>query len=837
MKEFDDFDCDKSSLRGFVKARNLLEYFDPKENYSAYSKILHDLKMNTADPVDLELLGELTHRLGNLNDAENIYKSVLAVNGESEIALKGLSIIMADDGRLVEALEMAGRAVCYNPQDDEARTILGRIQLIMGRFKDATLTFREAIINNSSNGLAKKYLAISLCELEAYQDACDVFEEIESDLVTFNFYELMSYGAALVNTSKFEKAKSIFSQAIASDHSAIAPIMNLGLCYQKLNDLSTALKYYNIACERFPGNKETLNNRGVVKRDLQDFSGALEDFNEAIHLDPNYGESLYNRGAIFKSLNRLEEAKNDYRRVLVGSPADYGALISLAEIYLLENDKVEALKVIEHTLREYPGDVTSLTNLLNIFHKSRAFDEAMSICASLESKLSDPTSIIGHRIHLQMQTCFWDDFYENKKFIESEINSGNGSFHPLVVTGLIESALMQRKNAENYGSRLISRQRASPDWRPKLESAAFGRRIRVGYFSSDFRKHAVSALIVGVLENHCRDRFELLAYSFAPGDGDEMTRRVKSCFELFVDIRGLSDEDVVTLARSHKLDIAIDLNGFTTYCRTGIFKSRVAPHQINFLGFPGTMGISEIDYIIGDEFIIPAAAEGFYTEKVIRLPNCYQPNSLRPRTAGHYLKRAELGLPDSAFVFCCFNNSWKITPSIFDLWVRILRDVPGSVLWLLEDNIKVSANLRRECEKRGFDKNRLIFAPRVGHQAHIDRHAFIDLFLDTYPYNAHTTASDALSMNIPIITRAGESFASRVAGSLLNSIGLPQLVVRSELHYHNLAVTIANDRQLLANIKRAMAGSQELNRLFDVQRFARELESVYAGMLQSDLGW
>jgi predicted O-linked N-acetylglucosamine transferase (SPINDLY family) len=337
-------------------------------------------------------------------------------------------------------------------------------------------------------------------------------------------------------------------------------------------------------------------------------------------------------------------------------------------------------------------------------------------------------------------------------------------------------------------------------------------------------------LIAGLFEAHDRTRFDITAISIGPDSNDEMRARLRSAFDRFVDVRYKSDQEVALLLRELEIDIAVDLQGFTQHCRPGILSHRAAPVQVNYLGYPGTMGADYIDYIIGDRCVIPPEHHPGYAEKVVYLPDCYQVNDSKRRIAARTPTRAELGLPEKGFVYCCFNNNHKISPRVFDVWMRLLNKVQGSVLWLLEDNKTVARNLRQEAERRSIASGRVIFAPRVKMEEHLARQRLADLFLDTLPYNAHVTASDALWVGLPVVTHIGGAFAGRVAASLLNAVGLPELLTSSWEDYEALALKLATSPAMLADIRAKLALNRTTHPLFDTGRFRRHIESAYVTM-------
>jgi len=357
-----------------------------------------------------------------------------------------------------------------------------------------------------------------------------------------------------------------------------------------------------------------------------------------------------------------------------------------------------------------------------------------------------------------------------------------------------------------------------------------GNRIRLAYLSADFREHPTAYLMAELFERHDRDRFEVFAFSFGTDDGSAMRRRLEGAFDHFIDVRQMSDADVAQHMAALGIQLAIDLMGHTKDSRPGILARRPAPVQVNYLGYLGTMGAEFIDYILVDPFVVPADQQPFYTEKLVHLPDCYQVNDRKREIAEQTPSRVECGLPEDGFVFCCFNNHYKITPAVFDIWMRLLQTVPGSVLWMLGGQEATERNLRREAASRHIDAERLIFAPRKKLPEHLARYRVADLFLDTLPCNAHTTASDALWVGLPVVTCAGRAFAGRVAGSLLHAVGLPELVTESHEAYEALALKLATDPQQLNSLRERLARNRGIAPLFDTDRFRGHIEAAYTRM-------
>ena len=429
---------------------------------------------------------------------------------------------------------------------------------------------------------------------------------------------------------------------------------------------------------------------------------------------------------------------------------------------------------------------------------------------------------------MKMSLCDWSNLGALIPDLIAKIQQAKKVTTPFAVLGLIDDSALQRRATETWISDMYPASHALPP----LSICRRHERIRIGYYSADFQAHATTHLMAGLFERHDRRRFELLAFSYGPDERDDMRKRLAGAFDQFLEVRTKSDIDIARISRELGIDIAVDLKGFTQDARTGIFSYRAAPIQVSYLGYPGTIGAPYIDYLIADHTLIPPESHQQYSEKIVYLPHSYQVNDRKRPIADKVFARAELGLPPTGFVFCCFNNNYKITPDMFDSWMRILGQVAGSVLWLLEDNSTAANNLRREAQTRDVDAERLIFARRMPMPEHLARHRAADLFIDTLPYNAHTTASDALWVGLPVLTRIGQSFAARVAASLLNAAGLPELIATTQEQYEAKAVELAGTPGQLAELKERLHRNRLTMPLFDTEQFAVHLENAYTQMYE-----
>jgi predicted O-linked N-acetylglucosamine transferase (SPINDLY family) len=619
-----------------------------------------------------------------------------------------------------------------------------------------------------------------------------------------------------------------YDGALASAPGSAEVHYNRGLILHRMGRHEQAREAYGRAIAARPGFAAAHNNLGVVLRDLGDPAQALECHDRAIALDPASAEAHNNRGVVLRELRRHGDALRSYQRALESRPgfaqAHFNAGNALADLGRHE----EALQCQDRAIALEPGYVDAHVRRGIALRDLGRRAEAVESYARARALDPDFEWLEGLWLNARMQVCDWADLSRHVERLAGKVERGERAAHPFPLLAMPGTAAVQRKAAETW----VQARHPQRELLPAVAMDSRRERIRVGYFSADFFEHATSYLVAELLERHDRAAFEVSAFSFGPDTRDAMRVRVAGAVERFVDVRGQSDGEVARLARGLGIDIAVDLKGFTEDSRTGIFALRAAPIQVNFLGYPGTMGAPYIDYLVADATVVPEGHEARYAERIVRLPDSYQPNDSKRRIAERAFTREEAGLPAAGFVFCSFNNNYKIVPATFDIWMRLLGRVEGSVLWLLQDNEQAAANLRAEAARRGIDPGRLVFAKRLPLDEHLARHRLADLFLDTLPYNAHTTASDALWAGLPLLTCLGETFAGRVAASLLRAAGLPELVTATPEAYEALAMELATDAGRLGQLRRRLAENRLEAPLFDARRFARHLESAYARMVE-----
>jgi predicted O-linked N-acetylglucosamine transferase (SPINDLY family) len=568
---------------------------------------------------------------------------------------------------------------------------------------------------------------------------------------------------------------------------------------------------------------------GLAHLKQKRFREAEQSFEKSLQYIPDRASTLTNLSVAKIKLHKLQEARELIMRSLAIEPNNPEGYLNLGTIHLEQKNYSEAIACFDraHELNgQYIDALINKGNALGQLKKNKEVVETFELALKLQP---DYNWLLGMVLHAKMKICDWRNFDESLNQLKVCIQNQVKAVKPWTFLSLVDDPVLQKQSSEIFIKaeypELIQGGR-----RPKKETNT---KLRIAYFSADFHNHATSYLMAELFEMHEKSTFELHGFSFGPKNKDEMQFRVMKAFEYFHEVSEKSDEEIAEFAKKLNLDIAIDLKGYTEGARTGIFAKRCAPVQVNYLGYPGTMGADFMDYIIADRELIPLDMESNYSERVYCLPGSYQVNDRQRKISQKATFKAEFGLPDTGFIFCCFNNNFKINPHVFDLWMLLLKKVAGSVLWLLEDNSEAKNNLIKEAQARGVDRARLVFAPRMRLDEHLSRHKHADLFIDTFPYNAHTTCSDALWAGLPVLTMVGQSFASRVSASLLKAVHMPELIAQSENDYIERAVSIAQNPSLLSELKTKLANNRLTCPLFDTRTFVKEIESAYKLMVNS----
>ncbi|HYM18089.1 MAG TPA: tetratricopeptide repeat protein [Micropepsaceae bacterium] len=691
------------------------------------------------------------------------------------------------------------------------------------------------------------------------KEAAEIYRQILRSAPR-NFDALHALGLVRYQSGDLVEAERLLAQALNVNPQAVDARLNHALLLFRLGRVDESLQSFNGAIATKPDFVEALVDRGNALAQLRRYEEALADFNRVAELRPGWAFAWGNLGRLLGTMGRPLEALASFGKALKLEPKNPDLLRFRAdalflmkrnseaaqayEIYLalkpddaqawnnrgvalIESRRpVEALPCFEKAVGLQPKDAEAWSNRGNVLFELKRFDEAAEAYHRALAIEPDLSFVRGFLVQCRLRSCDWRFLDRDRAEIEAGVRAGKPVLDPLGSLFILRSPEDQLRCAR------ISAADGFASLPPPLWKGERYRhdRIRLAYLSADYRPHPVAFLIAGVFEHHDRKRFETIGISFGPGQDSSIHGRIARGFEHFYDVRNKGDLEVASLLRELEVDVAVDLMGFTEHCRTGILSHRPAPVQVNYLGFPGTMGAPHIDYLLGDRIVIPEADRKFYSEQIVYLPDAYQANDSKREIASRSFTRTELGLPDDGFVFCCFNNNFKITDEFFAVWMRLLAQNQRSVLWLLMDNPSVVRNLRERASASGIAPERLVFAPRTTPAEHLARQQAADLFLDTLPYSAHTTASDALFVGLPLVTCLGTTFAGRVAASLLTAVGLPELITRSLDEYEALATRLARNPTELRSIREKLAANGKTYPLFDTTRMTRNLENAFAAM-------
>jgi protein O-GlcNAc transferase len=638
---------------------------------------------------------------------------------------------------------------------------------------------------------------------------------------------LLANANALFQRGRLADADDLYRQIldVAPDH--VIALNNRGVALEQLNRLDEALTSLDSALAIKPDYADACYNRGIVLLKMQRFDEAVASYDHALAIRPDYAEALSNRGIAMMELNLLDGALASFDRALA-IKADYADASYNRGIVLMKLERpTEALASFDAALAIKTDYAEAFSNRGAALQALKRHEEALAVFERVLAVNPDHPHALSALATSALEACDWRLTERVAPLLRRWIVEQGGSVAPFLMLFYSDDPSLQLQCARNFAGHTIS---VAP--RPPRRPASQHERIRIAYVSADFRNHPMAHLTAELFELHDRARFEVIGISFGPEDRSEIRARVVAAFDGFHDVRSKSDRDIAALIEDLEIDIAVDLMGHTRNSRPGIFAQRPAPIQVSYLGFPGTVGVDFIDYIIADPMALPLDQQPYYTEKIVHLPETYWVNDSKLTISERAPTRGEAGLPEQEFVFCCFNKSAKITAPVFEVWMRLLSAVEGSVLWLLRDNAVAERNLRAEAAHRGIDPDRLVFADKLELDRHLARHRLADLFLDTLPYNAHTTATDSLQAGLPVVTRLGATFAGRVAASLLSAIGLPELIARSLAEYEALALKLAGDREYLGDIRTRLTQNRETFPLFDTDRFRRHIEAVYTTMVE-----
>ena len=615
-------------------------------------------------------------------------------------------------------------------------------------------------------------------------------------------------------------AQNIYLRLLKKNSNNSNLLFLLGTTYVQQKNYQKGKEYLNISIKINSNFAESYNSRGIIFAEEGKYQNAIEDYDKALSLKQDYFDANLNKAVALKNISEFNESIKHLEICIKLKPNDpriYNNLGNLCKNLKKYNSAKkyysEALRLNKNFAEAYNNRGELLQLHFDEFEKAvQDFDKAIKINKDLHY-------IKGKKLHAKMSLHDWGSYDEELKIIKDEIKNKKKTIYPFTHMSLIDDPGQQKNITELY----LENNRFIPS---KQIIKLTNNKIIIGYFSAEFHNHAVMHLMLDVFKNHNKSEFKIYGFSIGPTK-DEWTEKVKGYFDEFIDVSDMSDTEIKSLSEKLKLDIAINLTGHTFNARNSIFFKQMAPKQVNYLGYPGTMGSKFYDYIIADKIVIPEENRKYFSEEVIYLPNCYQANQKKIEISCKNSNKKDFGLPEDRFIFGCFNNSYKITPLIFKSWMNILKRCENSILWLLQDNKLAKLNLWKEAEKLEINKDRILFAERLPVKEHLKRVEFIDLFLDTFPYNAHTTASEAIRAGIPILTLKGKSFHSRVASSILTNVGLEKLIVTNLEDYETKAISLAENYKEIESLKKHLAKDKNLSKLFDSKAFTKDLEKIY----------
>ena len=706
--------------------------------------------------------------------------------------------------------------------DDSLKQAIASFQT--GRLSDAERHFKEVLRHEPKHVAALNLLSVLLTHLGRCAEA-EPYIKLALKLNSNSDATFYNYGLILKALNRPNEALERFSQALSINATVAETWNNRGTILNEIERYDDAIANFDKAISLQPNFSGAFCNKGKSLGKLKRYDEAFAAYDKALALKPDLAEAWLGRGNVFNELKRYDEAFAAYDKALALKPDLAEAWVGRGNVFNELKRYDEAFAAFDKALALKPDLAEAWLGRGNVFNELKRYDEAFAAYDKALALKPDLTYAEGARLHSKMQLCDWSNFDAESAHLISSVRSGTQA-PPFSLLAICSSLEDQLQNATLYTAKechlfeklIWQGERYDHD------------KIRVAYLSADFCEHPVSFLMTGVFERHDRSRFDVTGISLGPDDNSEIRQRLKATFERFIDAKTFSDEQIANLVRSSEVDILVDLMGFTAGARTGVFARRPAPVQVNYLGYPATMGAEYIDYIIGDRIVIPEDKQEFYEEKIVYLPNSFHPTDQDRRISDKEFLRTDAGLPHEGFVFCCFNANYKITPDVFDIWMRILKKVEDGVLWLVVENPTAKSNLRSEAVTRGVNAERLIFAPRMSLPEHQSRLRLADLFLDTLPYNAGTTASDMLWAGLPVLTRIGDTFVGRMAASVLNAIGLPELITTTLEAYEQMAIDLAMHSEKLAVIKRKLAENRLNTPLFDTKLFTKHIEAAYSIM-------
>lgn len=799
------------------------------------------------------------HKQGAVDEAATIYKTLLKTDAKNFDLLHLLGMVHIQQGQPDLAVPRLQAALRLQPQSVAALSNLGTALVAVNRHAEAIEKFDSiiAIKPDYADAHARKALALLMSakaeQAVAAYDRALALQPKEGGWMN-------NRASALRDLGRFEDALTGFDVALAINPNHIEALVNKGNVLRDLKRPQDAIASYDLALSLDGKNAEALMNRAKALEESGQVAEALAAYDAVLKVNPAMNEAVFLRAFLLQKENRMDEALVGYQAVLAANPKHAEALLNRGVIEQSRMQLPQALESYAAAIAIKPQDIGGHVNLGNLLQQLRRYDAAIdsynnalainpdhvgalvyrggayhalnriaeAVADYDRAYVLDPAypNLAGLRLHLKMQSCDWSAWGDVAPML-ADLRAGKKVTSPFPLVALPATAKDQFDCTRDYAAERY------PPLAPLWQGEKYKHdKIRIGYLSADLHRHATAYLMAGMFEAHDKGQFETYAFSYGQDDGSDLRARLVAAFDHFIDVSRMSDTEVAALMREKEIDIAVDLKGFTQEARPNIVARRPAPLQVSYIGYPGTMASPYIDYIVADRRVLPPEIATHFAEKVIWLPDSYQVNDRARVIAEPRPTRAALGLPENAFVYCCFNNNYKITPDIFDIWMDILKSVPDAVFWLFTGNDVASANLRREAVARSVDAARLIFAPKIKLEDHLARLSAADLFLDNLPCNAHTTASDALWAGLPVLTCAGQTFAGRVAASLLTAIDMPEMIVEGLDAYKQTAIDLARDAARLSGLREKLAANRLTTALFDTELSTRHLESAYRHIWQ-----
>jgi predicted O-linked N-acetylglucosamine transferase (SPINDLY family) len=729
----------------------------------------------------------------------------------------------------LEAVELVTPLVEARPKDFHVLFLMGSALLGLRQAQTALgfLLRAEKIDPNNSrllNNIASAYNSL--------METTKAIEYYRKALILDSKFAQAHYnlGNALMGQTNWIEAIASFSNAIELKNDYTEAYGNLSLCLCHINAFTDAVNVCDTYLKKFGHNPKIIINKCRAIYDSGLKANAIQSLAAYTIEFPNSHELHRVLAGMYMTTKQYEKALVHFSESIKINPNDFANFNNLGNLLMEIKRNKLAIDAYLKSIELNPESPIPYQNIAAIYNQNKDYDASLNYLHKALSLDPEADYILGMIIHAKIYTCNWLELRNQIEVLTSKIPKLNSLSNPFPPVAYIDDQQLLTKIAEDWVKKKCPSSKFFPSF--EINAQVPGHKIKLGYFSADLHTHATALLMAGLFESHDRSKFELIAFSFGPDSDDLLTKRIRSAFDQFIDVRSMSDRAIAAYARELKIDIGIDLKGFTQDSRTGIFAERAAPIQINYLGFPGSMGAPYIDYIVADGYVIPEELSVNYAEQVLRLPHCYQPNDNLRLIASTPQSRTKHGLPDEAIVLCSFNNNYKITPTVFDVWMRLLKRFPQAVLWLLKDTPTSEKNLKKEAQERGVDPERLIFAARVKSDEHLARHVCADIFMDTYPCNAHTTASDALYAGLPLVTCSGNSFASRVAGSLLTTIGLPDLITNNLSDYEQKIVELISKPALLSDVKNRLQENKNTSPLFDTKQYTKDWENLLQQVYQ-----